>query len=177
MAPQKKNTPTLGVIHEPNNIVAFTRVEAGVPEEFHPLMKFLSSSNLNYCLHEAPTIQCELMEEFWASAEYKESANEISFIFKGKTYTITTTALGEVLMLPQNNISAIALDEDVIQMLKDTNYALTPSSVKLGEVVRRNYRREWSYFFDSIIKVFSGKVSNFDAFTTSKQFDCPQFII
>ena len=29
--------------------------------------------------------------------------------------------------------------------------------------------REWSYFFDSIIKVFSIKVSNFDAITTSMQ--------
>ena len=44
---------------------------------------------------------------------------------------------------------------------------VTLSSVNFGEVARRYLRREWSYFFDSIIKVFSGKVSNFDAITTS----------
>ena len=49
-------------------------------------------------------------------------------------------------------------------MLNDINYAVTPSSVNLGEVSRRHLRREWSYFFDSIIKVFSGKVSNFDVY-------------
>ena len=54
-------------------------------------------------------------------------------------------------------------------MLSDLNYAVTPSSVYLGEVARRYLRREWSYFFDSIIKVFSQKVSNFDSITTSMQ--------
>ena len=121
-------------------------------------MKFISPFKLDYCLHEAPTIQCEFVEEFWESAEYQESANEISFICKGKPFTITTTALGEVLRLPQNNSSAIASYEDVRQMLNDTNYALTPSSVNLGEIVRRNYRREWSYFFDSIIRCFLAKL-------------------
>ena len=54
-------------------------------------------------------------------------------------------------------------------MLKDLNYAVTPSSVLLGEVARIYLRREWSYFFDSIIMVFFGKVINFDAITTSMQ--------
>ena len=92
-------------------------------------MKFLSTSKLNYCLHEAPTIQCEFVEELWTSAEYKESAYKISFICKGKSYTITTSILGEALRLLQNNSSAIALDEDVRHMLTNTNYALTPLPV------------------------------------------------
>ena len=54
-------------------------------------------------------------------------------------------------------------------MLDHTNHAMTPSSVYLGEVVRRNYRRESSCFFDSIIKVFLCKVSKFDAIKTSMQ--------
>ena len=96
-----------------------------------------------------------------------KSSNEISFICKGKSYTITTTVLEEDLRLPLNNSFAIASDEDIRKMLIDLNYALTPSSFNLGDVARRYFRREWSYFFDSIIKVFSGKVSNFDAITTS----------
>ena len=54
-------------------------------------------------------------------------------------------------------------------MLSDLNNVMTPSSVNLGEVSRRYLMRECSYFFDSIIKVFSGKVSNFDVITTSMQ--------
>ena len=61
---------------------------------------------------------------------------------KGKSYTISTTVLGEALRLPQNNSSAIASDEDVRKMLSDLNYDVTPSSVNLGEVARRYFRRE-----------------------------------
>ena len=110
-----------------------------------------------------------MLEEFWTSAKYKESANEISFIYKGKSYTISTSVLKDALRLPKNNYSAMASYEEVRKMLSDLNYDVTPSSVYLGEVARRYLRREWSYLFDSIIKVFSGKVNNFDAITTSMQ--------
>ena len=124
---------------------------------------------MGYCLHEAPTIRCELLEEFWATAKFKEEANKISFICKGKSYNLSTSVLGNALRLPENKCSALASDEEVRRMLNDINYVVTPSSVNLGEVARRYLRREWSYFFDSIIKVFSGKVSNFDAIKTSMQ--------
>ena len=138
-----------------------------MPEEFHPIMKFIGESKLGYFLHEAPTIQCELLEQFWTTTEYKEGANEISFICKGKPYPLSTVALSDILRLPENNCSSLASDEEVRQILSDINYVVTPSSVNLGEVSRRHLRREWSYFFNSIIKVFSGKVSNFDVITTS----------
>ena len=169
MAPQKKNISLTCVIYEPNNLIAFTTADSSVPEEFYSIMKFLGESNLGYCLHEAPTIQCELVEEFWSTAEFKEEANEISFICKGKSYNLSTSVLGNALRLPENNCSSLASDEEVRQMLIDINYAMTPSSVNLGEVARRHLKKEWSYLFDSIIKVFSEKVSNFDVVTTSMQ--------
>ena len=39
-------------------------------------------------------------------------------------------------------------------------------NASLGKIVRKNLRKEWSYFFDSLIKVFSGKIRNFDAMTS-----------
>ena len=137
MAPQKKNLSMYGVIYEPNNFVAFTIVDSSVPEEFHPLMNFLATSKLGYCLHEAPTILCELVEEFWNSAEYKESTSEISFTCKGKSFTLSPSSMSEALRLPENNCSAYASDEEVRQMLKDLNYTVTPSAVLLEEVSRR----------------------------------------
>ena len=124
---------------------------------------------MSYCLHEAPTIQRELVEEFWRTAEFAEGTNEISFICKGKSYTITSALLGKALRLSENSCSALVSDENIRMMLDETNYALTPSTVNLGEIVKKKYRREWSYFFDSIIKVFSGKISNFDAITIAMQ--------
>ena len=64
MAPQKKKLSMSCVIYEPNNFVAFSVPDSSVQEEFHPLMNFLASSKLGYCLHEAPTIQCKLVKEF-----------------------------------------------------------------------------------------------------------------
>ena len=48
-------------------------------------------------------------------------------------------------------------------MLNEINYAVPDAN--LGKMVRKNLRKEWSYFFDSLIKVFSEKISNFDAVT------------
>lgn len=39
----------------------------------------------------------------------------------------------------------------------------------LGKIIRRHMRKERSFLCDSIIKVFSGKVSNYDDFTMSIQ--------
>ena len=52
-------------------------------------------------------------------------------------------------------------------MLDSINYV--GETQNLGKIYRKGMRKEWSLFCDSIIKVFSGKVSNFDAFTTSMQ--------
>ena len=49
-------------------------------------------------------------------------------------------------------------------MLNEINYVAP--DVNLGKIVRKNLGKEWSYFFDSLIKVFSGKISNFDAITS-----------
>ena len=45
----------------------------------------------------------------------------------------------------------------------EINYAIPDGN--LGKIFRKNLRKEWSYLFDSAIKVFSGKISNFDAIT------------
>ena len=49
-------------------------------------------------------------------------------------------------------------------MLNKINYDVPDAN--LGKIVRKNLRKEWSYLFDSLIKVFSGKISNFDDITS-----------
>ena len=52
-------------------------------------------------------------------------------------------------------------------MLRDMHYNGDLSN--LGQILRRHMRKEWSFLCDTFIKVFSGKVSNYDAFTMSMQ--------
>ena len=59
-----------------------------------------------------------------------------------KSYTLSTSVLKDALRLPEKNCSAMASYEEVRKMLSDLNYAVTPSSVHLGEVARRYLRRE-----------------------------------
>ena len=49
-------------------------------------------------------------------------------------------------------------------MLIEINYVVPDAN--LGKIVRKNLRKEWGYFFDSLIKVFSGKIRNFNAITS-----------
>ncbi|XP_074373866.1 uncharacterized protein LOC141714233 [Apium graveolens] len=56
-------------------------------------------------------------------------------------------------------------DTDVNTMLMSMGYSLNPA--KLGEIRRIGLRKEWSFLYDSFIKAFSGKISNFDAITYS----------
>ncbi|KAK1365406.1 hypothetical protein POM88_040967 [Heracleum sosnowskyi] len=50
-------------------------------------------------------------------------------------------------------------------MLNTIHYSL--STVNLGKIIRRGLVKEWSYLADAFIKVFSGKISNFDALSNS----------
>ena len=48
-------------------------------------------------------------------------------------------------------------------MFNSLGYSLNSSS--LGSVRRKGLRKEWSFLTDAFIKVFSGKISNFDDIT------------
>ena len=138
--------------------MVFMKMEARIPMEFKPLIRFMAFYKLSYYMHEAPDIQCELVEEFWSSTEFYEGTNEISFVCKGKSYTLTSALLRETFRLPETKYIALAKEEDIRKILDQTNYDISSARVNLGEVVRKGYRIEWSYFFDSIIKVLSSKV-------------------
>ena len=49
-------------------------------------------------------------------------------------------------------------------MLNEINYVAPDAN--LGKIIRKNLRKEWCYIFDSIIKVFSGKIRIFDTITS-----------
>ena len=52
-------------------------------------------------------------------------------------------------------------DTDVVNMLNSLGYSLDTSS--LGGIKRWGLRKEWSFLSDAFIKLFSVKISDFDA--------------
>ena len=136
---------------------------ADAPQEFHGLMKFLSQCSMSYAMTATPILFCEVVEEVWSTAVYNSTNKVITFNLKGNLYSINGDVLNACLNLPANTHAKSPIELDIRKMLTEINYDVPDAN--LGKIVRKNLRKEWSYFFDSLIKVFSGKISNFDAIT------------
>ena len=118
---------------------------------------------LGLCHDEAPILLCEVIEEVWSTVVYNSTHKVITFNLKGNSYSINSDILSTCIHLPQNTHAKPPTDNEIRQMLNEINYAAP--DVNLRKIVRKNLRKEWSYFIDSLIKVFSGKIRNFDAIT------------
>ena len=154
MAPQNKITSISGCIYEINNFTACVNT-VDAPQEFHDLMRFLSQCNMSYAMTATPILFCEVVEEVWNTAIYNASDKVITFNLKSKSYSINGDVLNASLNLPDNTHAISFSEVDIRKMLNEVNYAAPDAN--LGTIVRKNLRKEWIYFFDSLIKVFSGK--------------------
>lgn len=140
------------------NYVAFLDKES-VHEDFHSLMDFLKNSPVSYALTASPTIYAEIVEEMWSTACISEG--EIMIKIKGKSYTITSSVINEALHFPNSNFQSLPTDEELNSMLRNIKYASTIS--QSSQINRKCLRKEWSYFFDTLTRVFTGKCGGYDA--------------
>ena len=116
---------------------------------------------------EEPTLYCEIIEQMWTSSRYDSSIKILSVVVKDNTYAITGETVPKALKLLENSTDRVPDDLEIVRMLVDMNY--NGDMYNFGQIYRRCIRNKWTFLCDSIIKAFSGKVSNFDAFTTSIQ--------
>lgn len=164
MAPINKQTTSSGYVYEKNNHTVFAETTSS-PKEYHNLMGYLKQCSLAHAMFAAHVLQCGLIEAFWATAH--SSRGNIVFSIEGKSYALDSTAIRNTLLLPANNREHDYTDVEIVDMLDTINYASNTNH--LGKIIRKHLRREWSYYFDAIIKVFSGKISNYDAITKPMQ--------
>ena len=94
---------------------------------------------------------------------YARNPTIINFNLKGNLYSINGDVLNSFLNVPANTHVKSPTESEIRVMINEINYVSLVAN--LGKIVRKNLRKELSYFFDSLIKVFSGKISNFDAIT------------
>ena len=126
-------------------------------------MNFLVQSKLVYSMTEALVLLCEAIEEVWTSAIYNSTDKVLTFNLNGKSYSIDGDVLSTCLNFFANTHTSSPTETEIKVMLNDINYVELESN--LGKIVRKKLRKEWSYFFDCIIKVFIEKISNFDVIT------------
>lgn len=149
--------------HEKNNFVTMADKTVPNSEAYHTMMDFMKACPLSYAMCAAPVIYYEVVEEIWSTAVYDDDDVTLTFNLKGKECFVDAECLMACLRLPKNNVQSPHKDEDVVAMLETIGYTLDTSS--LGAIKKRGLRKEWNYLVDSFIKVFSGKVSNFDVIT------------
>ena len=163
MAPQNKITSNSRFVYQLNNFATCVNT-TDAPQEFHSLIQFLSQCSLSYAIIATLILFCEVVDEVWSTAVNNVSDKVITFNLKGNSYSINGDVLNASLNLPANTHAKSPSEVDIKKMLNEINYS-TPNA-NLGKNFRKNLRNEWSYFFDSLIKVFSEKISNFDAITS-----------
>ena len=169
MAPAVKITSHTGFIYEQNNHVAFVHKSATTEprKAFHPMMDFITECKCSYAMLHAPTIYCEIVEQMWTSARYNPESKSHIVSINGNDYAVNGEVVRNALKLPANSIDRLPTENEILRMLEDMHYNGDMSN--LGQILRRHMRKEWSFLCYSIIKVFYGKLSNYDAFAMSIQ--------
>ncbi|KAK1394259.1 hypothetical protein POM88_013315 [Heracleum sosnowskyi] len=164
MAPTNKTMSLTGFTYEKNNFTSLVDFE-NHPEAYHKMMKFINGCKLSHAILVAPTIYCEVVEEVWTSSVFDSENITLTFNLKGKEHIINADIVTTCLRLPENNCLENHTDNNIVTMLNSINYA--KETVNLGKIQRKGMIKEWSFFCDAFIKVFSGKISNWDDVTTS----------
>ncbi|KAK1384072.1 hypothetical protein POM88_021807 [Heracleum sosnowskyi] len=162
MAPIVKLMSSGGFIYEKNNSIPFV-VKESPNRIFHKMMDFLVNCKLSYAMFHSTPLYNEIIEEIWTSCEYSGTNCTLQFTIQGKEYVVNSDVLQACLHIPENNCLALPTNVEIVNMLNSINYSLPTGN--LGKIIRRGLVREWSYLADAFIKVFSGKISNFDALT------------
>ncbi|KAK1373001.1 hypothetical protein POM88_029194 [Heracleum sosnowskyi] len=164
MAPIVKLMSAGGFIYEKNNSIPFV-VKENPNSLFFKMMDFMKNCKLSYAMFHSTPLYNEIIEEIWTSCEYSGTNCTLQFTLQGNEYIVNSDVLQACLHIPDNNCDALPTNTEITTMLNSINYSLPTDN--LGRIIRRGLVREYSYLADAFIKVFSGKISNFDALTNS----------
>ncbi|KAK1395309.1 hypothetical protein POM88_014365 [Heracleum sosnowskyi] len=164
MAPIVKLMSAGGFIYEKNNSIPFV-VKENPNRLFFKMMDFMKDCKLSYAMFHSTPLYNEIIEEIWTSCEYSGTHCTLKFTLQGNEYIVNSDVLQACLHIPDNNCDALPTNTEITTMLNSINYSLPTDN--LGRIIRRGLVREYSYLADAFIKVFSGKISNFDALTNS----------
>ncbi|KAK1380032.1 hypothetical protein POM88_026776 [Heracleum sosnowskyi] len=164
MEPIVKLMSAGGFIYEKNNSIPFV-VKEGPNSIFFKMMDFMKNCKLSYAMFHSTPLYNEIIEEIWTSCEYSGTNCTLQFTIQGKEYIVNSDVLQACLHIPENNCDALPTITEMVNLLNSINYSLPTDN--LGKIIRRGLVREYSYLADAFIKVFSGKISNFDALTNS----------
>ena len=94
----------------------------------------------------------EVIEDVWTTTVYNNTDKVLNFDLKGNSYSVNADILSTCLNLPADTHTTSPTENEIRTMLREINY--DEPEANLGKIVRKNLRKEWSYFFDCINQGF-----------------------
>ena len=144
----------------------------GVPPEndagpqYQCFVHFLTTSYLHGALFKSPTLYKDILETFWRTAicetmalEDKTTKIMVSCQIGDKHLSFDANNINIALDLPTDKFDEDPTDQEISDFLDFINYNDT---INLGTLNRKHVRREWSFLFDALQKVFSCRKSGWD---------------
>ena len=169
MAP--KSAPKALVLPENTNVIAN---DSEANTRYKCFIRFVDESYLKETLFVRPTLYLGVLEEFWNSAIVEEVALEIcetkqviNCIIKEISISFSEYDINKTFNLLEENINAPATDEKLVDFLDLIHYAAKIDKARLN---KKHVRREWSFVYDTMFKLFAGRKTGWDQISYIAQY-------
>ncbi|KAL8135765.1 hypothetical protein AgCh_010402 [Apium graveolens] len=120
----------------------------------------------NRALTANPVLYLDILGDFWNSAmartvihEDQSSSLVVNCQIKGQQVEITEADMNLALNIPTDKVVGIPTKEELYKFMDFINYS---EKINLTRMNKKNLRREWSFLFDSVIRAFICRKSEFD---------------
>ena len=134
--------------------------------QYQCFVRFLTTSYLYGVLFKSPTLYKDILESFWRTSICETMALEektikivVSCQIGDKHLTFDADTINVALDLSIDKFDEDPTDQEISDFLDFINYNDT---INLGTLNRKHVRREWSFLFDTLQKVFSCRKSGWD---------------
>ncbi|KAK1365721.1 hypothetical protein POM88_041282 [Heracleum sosnowskyi] len=140
--------------------------EAEANPRYKCFVRFLNTSYLRQALTLNPTLYVDVLEGFWRTAlvstmarEDGTSFQEVSCSIGGKHFQFGEREINEALGFKVEGHDQEATDAQIVDFMTFIRYA---DEIDTGKLNKKFVRREWSFLFDALQKVFLCRKTGWD---------------
>ncbi|KAK1394320.1 hypothetical protein POM88_013376 [Heracleum sosnowskyi] len=140
--------------------------EAEANPRYKHFVRFLNTSYLRQALTLNPTLYVDVLEGFWRTAlvatmakEDGTSFQEVSCTIGGKSFQFGEKEINEALGFKVEGHDTEASDGEMVAFLDFIKYA---DEIDMAKLNKKHVRREWSFLFDTLQKVFLCRKTGWD---------------
>ena len=108
----------------------------------------------------------DILEAFWKSASYEEVALDsgdsklrVTCTIKDVSITFSDEDFNQALELLEENLHPVATEQELVEFTKLIHYE---ANIDLEILNKKHVKKEWSFMFESMLKVFAGRKTSWD---------------